>query len=92
MLILEVALDAFGAELTGIEGEILPRLESNYLVVLDFELDSALLSAKAAMGFDDAVWLTNRRPTLWRSTAEVRAKPVDELRNWSGKFRHKRLR
>src|SRR5262249_12296924 len=49
MLVLHVALDAFRAEHAAVERELFPRLEADDLVVLDLELDAALLSAEAAV-------------------------------------------
>jgi hypothetical protein len=49
---LQVTLYALGAEHAAVERELLPRLESGYLVVTDLELNSALLPAETAMGLD----------------------------------------
>ncbi len=54
---LQIALDSLGTELSLIERKIHPRLETDDLVVLDQELDAALLAAKTAMRFHDLVGL-----------------------------------
>src|SRR5215472_2959006 len=88
MFILQVPFDAFRAELTQVEGEVFPGLESDYFVVFDFELDSALLTAKTAMCFDDAVRVANWSPTQGRGGAHMRTEPVNELRDWGRDLRH----
>ena len=55
MVVLKVALDALGTEHALVEGELLPRLEADDLIVLDLELDAALLAAEAAVRVDDPV-------------------------------------
>ena len=57
---LQVALDALGTEHAVIERELLPRLEADDLVVLDLELDAALLAAEAAMRLDEPIGLGGR--------------------------------
>src|SRR5688572_17749249 len=54
---LVVALDDLGAEHAAVEGEFFPRLEADDDVVLDLELDAALLAAEAAVGLDQRVGL-----------------------------------
>src|SRR5215831_11893643 len=55
MLVLQISLDAFGAETPLIERKIFPGFEADYFVVLDLELDAALLAAKTAVRLHDAV-------------------------------------
>ena len=55
MVALQVALDALGAEHAVVEGEFLPRLEADHVVVAHLELDAALLAAEAAVRLDQAV-------------------------------------
>ena len=55
MAALQVPLDAFGAELALVEGEVVPGFESDDLVVVDLQFDAALLAAEAAVGLDDLV-------------------------------------
>ena len=57
MIILQVALHAFGTKLPLIDREFLPRLEADHLVVFDLELNAALDAAKAAMRFHELVRL-----------------------------------
>src|SRR5438132_304462 len=45
VLVLHVALHALRTELPAVERELFPRLETDHLVVLDLELDAALLPA-----------------------------------------------
>ena len=54
---LQVALHALRAEHAAVEREVLPRLEADDLVVLDLELDAALLAAEAAVRLDEPVGL-----------------------------------
>jgi hypothetical protein len=53
---LQVALHAFGTKLPRIEWKIHPRFEVDHLIILDQQLDAALLTTKAAMGFYDFIW------------------------------------
>src|SRR5690606_36064747 len=52
---LKVSLDAFRAQLSFVEWKVIPRFESDDLVVFHKELDAALLTAEAAMGVDRLV-------------------------------------
>ena len=63
MAALQVALDALRAELALVERELVPRLEADDLVVVDLELDAALLAAEAAVRLHRAVDLEARRPS-----------------------------
>jgi hypothetical protein len=58
---LEISLDPLWAEHAAVEGEVFPWLEADDLVASHLELDSALLSAEAAMCFDELVWLVRAR-------------------------------
>ena len=57
MRALQIALDALRTEHAVIERKLLPRLEADDLVVLDLELNAALLAAEAAVRLDDPVGL-----------------------------------
>ena len=51
MVALEIALHPFWAKHAAVKWELLPRLEPDHAIVANLQLDSALLSAKAAMCF-----------------------------------------
>ena len=53
MASLEVALHALRAQLPFVEGELVPGLEPDDLVVAHLQLDAALLPAEAAVGVDE---------------------------------------
>ena len=53
MTALQVTFYPFRAEHAAIEREFLPRLKTYHLIVVDFELDAALLAAKAAVGLNE---------------------------------------
>ena len=74
MLVLHVALDAFGAELPSIERKVFPRFETDDLVVLHAKLNAALLSAEAAMGFDNTVRLNFCIPSMGGNSIQRRAR------------------
>ena len=59
---LQVALHALRAELALVEREVVPGLEADDLVVVDLQLDAALLTAEAAVGLDHLVDLEARVP------------------------------
>src|SRR5262245_13155171 len=50
---LHIAFDAFGTEHSAVKRKILPWLESDHLVFTDFELNSTLLPAEAAVCLDE---------------------------------------
>ena len=52
MAALQITLHAFGAQFPFIKGELFPGLETDHMVVTDFQLNAALLAAKAAMRLD----------------------------------------
>jgi hypothetical protein len=55
--LLQVALDPLRAQHAAVEGELVPGLEADDLVVLDLELHAALLAAEAAVRLDQLVGL-----------------------------------
>jgi hypothetical protein len=55
MVVLEIALDAFGTELSLVHGKILPRLEAHHMIVFDLELNAALHTAETAVSFDQPI-------------------------------------
>src|SRR5262249_26123911 len=61
-----------------------PRLDADHLLVLDEELDAALLSAEAAVGRHGAVGRAARGESPGRLEAQGRAVSVDQLleRGW----------
>jgi hypothetical protein len=71
MIVLQVALHAFGTQLALVDRELFPRLEADYLVVFDLELDAALDATKAAMRFHELVRLA-RIPTARRCEGRPR--------------------
>ena len=74
---LQVAFHAFGAEHAAIERKLLPRLKADDFVVLDFELNAALLAAKATVRFDEAIRRDAAIQSLSAGKRQVRAKGVD---------------
>ena len=89
---LEVALHALGAELALVEGEFLPGLEADDLVVLHLELDAALLAAEAAVGLHDLVRRGVGEPTAGRGEVQVGAELGAELVLGKGERAHENLR
>ena len=57
MAVLQIAFDTLGTEFALIERKLHPRLYTNNLVVLDFKLDTTLLTTETAVGLDELVWL-----------------------------------
>jgi hypothetical protein len=55
--VLQIAFDALRTEFALVKGKFQPWLYANDLVVLDFKLDTTLLTAETAMGLDKLVWL-----------------------------------
>ena len=88
MLVLQVALHPLGAELAAIEGKLLPRLEADNALVLDLELDAALLPAETAVRRDDAIGLAAGRPAAGGLVARMRSEIPDEVRNRRGQSGH----
>src|SRR5579859_4952339 len=84
MRALHVALHALGAQLATVEREVLPRLESDHLIVLHLELDAALLSAETAMRLDRTVHFTDGHPSARWLVFGVWAEGIHDLRyrNW----------
>ena len=52
MVVLQIALHPFGAELALVDRELLPGLEANHFFIAHPELDAALHPTKAAVSFD----------------------------------------
>src|SRR5215467_10936678 len=88
MLVLQIALHTLGTEPPLIEGKVLPRLEPDDFVVFHFELDSALLAAKAAVGLHHPVGLDLSVPAQRGSTVQRGAELTDEFRNFYWWFGH----
>ena len=80
VLVLQVALHALGTELPAVEGELLPGLEADDLLVLHLELDAALLAAEAAVRLHEAVGLAVGAPAAGRHALGVRPEARHELR------------
>ena len=76
---LQIALDALGTEHAAVEGELLPRLEADDLIVLDLELNAALLAAEAAMRLAPACPARRRLRLRADGVRQVRAELVDEV-------------
>ncbi len=85
---LEVALHALGAELPLVEGELLPGIEADDLVVLHLELDAALLAAEAAVGLHPLVGRGVGEPAPRRGQVQVGAELGAELILGEGKRAH----
>ena len=77
--VLQVALDALGAQLALVERELVPGLEADDLVALHLEDDPALLPAEAAVGPHLAVGVDRRVPAARRCLVEVGAVAGDQL-------------
>ena len=60
MIALQVAFDALGAKHSAVERKILPGLETDHTVVFHLQLNATLLTTKAAVCFDNLVWLDTR--------------------------------
>ena len=73
MLVLHVTLHALGTELSLIERKIFPRLEADNLVVLDLQVNAALLAAKAAVRCYQFVGLALILPAAGRRPLRRRA-------------------
>src|SRR5215471_9772073 len=88
MLVLHVPLDALRAKLALIEREVLPGLEPDDLLVLDLELDPALLTTEAAVRLDQAIGLANGRPPAGGLAIGMRPEFRNELFDRRRKPRH----
>ncbi len=88
MRALQVALYTLGTEHAPIEGEVLPRLKANHLVLADLELNPALLPAEAAMGLHESIGLDAGRQAHTGHRGEVRAKLVDDAKGIGRNFSH----
>ncbi len=78
---LHVAFDAFGAEPPFIEGELLPRLEANYLIPRDLQLDAALHTAEAAVRLHQSLDRRFVRPAVDRRVRDMWAVGLHILGN-----------
>ncbi len=78
MRALQVALDALRAQHASIERELFPRFEANHLVIVNLELNAALLSAEAAVRLDQPLRLDARRQPRAGHRRQVRAESVDD--------------
>src|SRR5260370_12118692 len=91
MAALHVALHAFRTKHAAVEGEILPRLESDNAILADLELNAALLSTEAAVGFHQlfrSIGLV--LPTAGRHIAEMRAVAAGQFVERERGFSHVR--
>ena len=78
MFILKISLDPLWAEHSVVDRKLLPRLESDDLVVLNLELDSALHPAKTAMRLHQRARFLFL-PPAGRFVLQVRTVSIDEL-------------
>jgi hypothetical protein len=80
MATLHVALHPLGAKHSVVERELFPRLETDYLVSANLELNPALLPAETAMRFDEALCGISRfvLPSTRRRVSGVWTKTVKE--------------
>ena len=76
---LEVALDTLRAQLALVEREVVPGFEPHNRVVVDLQLDPALLATEAAVRLDDPVDLEPGVPTARRGLVQVRAEPRNQF-------------
>ena len=81
MLVLHVALHALGTKAPLIKREVFPGLKTDHLVVFYLELNAALLSAEAAVGFDDAVRFNIGVPSVCGDSVQSRPELGDQLGN-----------
>lgn len=74
MIVLQVASNPFRAKHPAVEGKFFPRLEPDDFIFAHLELNAALLSAKAAVRFDEALRRMTRfvTPTPGRNGIQVR--------------------
>src|SRR5204862_6004840 len=78
MSALQVALHALRTEHALVERKVVPRLEADDEVVFDFEIDAALLPAKAAVRRNDLVRLRTGVDAQPLHPIEVRPPRVDQ--------------
>ena len=92
MVALQVPLDAFGTEHSAIEREVFPRLEARHPIVANLELNSALLSAEAAVSLHQLLWFLTRSllPASGRGVVEMRPEMIPEFLECAGSFSHER--
>src|SRR5262249_42979270 len=91
MLVLHVPLYALRTELAPIEREILARLEPDDLVILDLEIDAALLPAEAAVRRDQLVRHFAILPAARRHKVRRRAVLSLELFYCQRRVRHRKI-
>src|SRR5262249_50036035 len=84
----QITLDAFRTEHALVEREVLPRLEADDLVVLDLELDAALLAAEAAVSLDEMLGLRRRFEAFAAGVSAVRTEAGDGLQQVGWFRRH----
>ena len=67
VIVLEIPLHALGTQLAFIKWKLIPWLEPNHRVVVNFQLDSALLATKATVRIHNAIHFQTGVPTArWR--------------------------
>jgi len=89
---LQIPLDALRTELPLIERKLHPRLEPDDLVVLDLQLNAALLSAETAMRLDEPIGLdAGLEPTPARMR-QMRAELLDDVEREFLYVRHGEVR
>ncbi len=75
---LKVAFDTLRTKHASVEGKVVPRLEARDDVVLDLELNAALLTAEAAVRLDKPVWLGVGGQSHGAGTVQVRPEAVED--------------
>ena len=79
VIALQVPFDALRAQLAFVERKLVPRFEADHLVVVNLQLDAALLAAEATVRLHHAVDLEPRVPSARRRLVEVRSIAGDQL-------------
>src|ERR1017187_577231 len=87
---LHIAFDTFGTEHAAVERKLLPWLKSRHAIVADFELNSALLAAEAAMRLYKllAGFVRLTLPTARRSVIQVRTESAFQFVLGTRQFSH----
>jgi hypothetical protein len=88
MTSLHVPLDPLRTKLASVEGKILPRFKSDYLIVSDFELDPTLLSAKTAVRLDQLFRLSPTLPSPGGRIVQMWSELIGYLLEWNWGVRH----
>jgi hypothetical protein len=91
VVVLEIAFDPFGAELALVKWEFQPRLHADDGIVLDLELETALLAAEAAVGLDQGIRLDAGIQPNALGIGWVGSKLVDNLAHIDRYNRHHSL-